>query len=63
MEWIKVKDKLPEPTKKVWLGSVKRQQVIMGYYEDSLRSFFDLSGNGVGCSHWMEIEKPEPPKQ
>lgn len=59
--WIRLRVELPEPDERVWLGSIKNQIVVRGYYSKSMNSFFDERGSGVACSHWMRIEKPAPP--
>lgn len=62
MEWISVKDKLPEPGKKVlgYRPSMYYKFVQTVYYAGrAWENGYDLSGNFV-ITHWMPL--PEPPE-
>lgn len=61
MEWISVKDRLPEDTGYVLAWSPRYQEVVIAWYseeEDFWRTEDDLA---PFPSHWMPL--PEPPKE
>jgi len=66
MEWISVKDRLPEKGNPVsvvveHMGSVR---VGLGYcevYRDEFRQWEDVGGFKINVTHWMPL--PEPPKE
>lgn len=68
MEWIKQVDAKPKELNEdgkrnyVWLASRKSPIVFMGYYNESMKCFFDFGGNGCAVSHWTPSIKPELPK-
>lgn len=55
MEWISVKDRLPENEKHVLITG--NNTVYVGYY--FYDSWTDLDGRTVSISHWQPL--PEPP--
>ncbi len=70
MDWISVKDKLPERHQEVlftnntvedWDGRPAPPMVYFGWFDfNAFHSFIDMRDTFRGCTHWMPI--PEPPK-
>lgn len=73
MEWISVKDRLPEmPSEKVKEGFVQMQVLVLHddeiqfvWYQPDEKQFYDTHGlfgtEVYGVTHWMPL--PEPPKE
>lgn len=72
MEWISVKDRLPEKYQKVLFYVLERKEIYSGYYvQDAYRDiqstykfremFDDWWFEGETVTHWMPL--PTPPKE
>lgn len=73
MEWIKCSERLPERAQDIWLFlHIKDEDPVQ--FGSRLRfggdddPSFHTNHTGIHCglesvSHWMPIEKPQPPKE
>lgn len=63
MDWINVKDRMPERDKKVLCYCYDKYMDVMEYWydEDGKPNFFNPPAPPVDCvTHWMPL--PPPPK-
>ncbi len=65
MEWINVKDRVPEGILGSYIACLKNKSVMELAYSDMSRRWWSLSSGDVifanPVTHWMEF--PEPPNQ
>ena len=59
MEWISVKERLPDFTGNVLAVDTKRRVRLM-IYDDDDKDFMTHNGLVIEVTHWMPL--PEPPK-
>lgn len=72
MKWIKVEDQRPEPFTLIWLYWRDRE-VAYGYYmyndsefipDEPSEGYYSLEHEkSRWVTHWMPIERPEPPEK
>lgn len=61
MEWISVKDGLPEDKRDILVWSPRYQEVVIAWYDEE-EDFWRTDDNFAPFpSHWMPL--PEPPKE
>jgi hypothetical protein len=64
MEWVNVKDRLPEDSQNIIFYLSSANDVMSGYYDALLKEFTILNGewgwSTADISHWMPL--PEPPE-